>query len=201
MKGVWQVSLCLAVLAAAAGCSAGSSAPSAGAVNVAPSSLSAASAAGSSVPKGVAGGTHGLLLTPWTGEGTGIVNVTANARNGDFVANTEDTIHVRGVAPNTVLYIRAAADVGLPGGQQADGICQRAAGGQFAPFALFPGGPAATIETSDGGSGTVHIVFGANNPLVADGSALDLVFRVVDALPPAVPTIDLRTECFTVTIK
>jgi len=27
------------------------------------------------------------------------------------------------------------------------------------------------------------------------------VYRVVDALPPAVPTVDLRTACFTLVVK
>jgi hypothetical protein len=44
-------------------------------------------------------------------------------------------------------------------------------------------------------------VFGISNPLVPDGGSLDLVLRLVDALPPAVPTIDLRTACFTLEIK
>jgi hypothetical protein len=43
-------------------------------------------------------------------------------------------------------------------------------------------------------------VFGVTNPFTQDGASLDLVLRVVDALPPAVPTIDLRTPCFTLEI-
>ena len=48
------------------------------------------------------GQTHGLVLTPVIGEGSGIVNVTANARTGDFVANTEDAVHVKNVTPDTL---------------------------------------------------------------------------------------------------
>ena len=140
---------------------------------------------------------HGLVLTAFAGSGEGIVNVTANARTGGFVVNTRDAINVHGVTPNTVLYVRAAADVGLPNGQQSDGVCQRAALGQFMPLLSFPGGPGATIETSAGGAGATHIIFGINNPFVPEGGSLDLVIRLVDALPPAVPTIDLRTACFT----
>ena len=161
-------------------------------------------AAALSAPGGVTSesksASHGLPLTAFAGSGSGIVNVTANARGG-FTANTQDAIHVHDVTPNTVLYVRAAADVGLPGAQQADGICQRAALGQFQPLLAYPGGPPATLETSPGGAGATHVVFGITNPFVPEGASLDLVLRFVDALPPAVPTIDLRTPCFTLEIK
>ena len=176
---------CMAIGATGAACSSDSSGT--GLNPAAPAALAATTA-------------HGLELHAVLGAGTGIVNVTPNARSGDFVANTEDLVQVRGVAPNTLLYVRVAADVGL-GAQQADGVCQRANLGQFGPLALYPGGPPATLETSAGGSGTVHVTFGATNPAISDGSGLDLMFRVVDALPPAVPTIDLRTDCFTVVIR
>ena len=143
---------------------------------------------------------HALQLIAFAGSGSGIVNVTANARTGAFTANTQDAINVHGVTADTVLYVRAAADVGLPG-QQADGVCQRAALGQFQPLLAYPGGPGATLETSQGGAGATHVVFGVNNPFTQDGASLDLVIRLVDALPPAVPTIDLRTSCFTLEIK
>jgi hypothetical protein len=69
------------------------------------------------------------------------------------------------------------------------------------PLNSFPGGPGATIETSAGGAGATHIIFGVNNPFIPEGGRLDLVIRLVDALPPAVPTIDLRTTCFTLETK
>lgn len=167
---------------------------------VRPSSLSGATA-----PSGLAiqsaSPSHGLPLTAVAGSGSGIVNVTANARTGAFTANTRDAIAVHGVSPNTVLYVRAAADVGLPGGQQADGICQRAALGQFQPLLAYPDGPPAILTTSPGGAGATHVVFGITNPLVPDGASLDLVLRLVDALPPAAPTVDLRTPCFTLELK
>jgi hypothetical protein len=186
MTGYLRILTCFAIGGLATACS-DSSGTFAGVNPAAPAAL--ASSVG-----------HALQLHAVTGEGTGIVNVTPNARGG-FVANTEDVIHVRGVTPGTTLHVRAAADVGLPGGQQSDGVCQRASLGQFQPLALFPGGPPATLETSPGGSGTVHVTFGITNPAVSNGSQLDLVLRVVDALPPAVPTIDLRTDCVTLTIK
>ena len=161
---------------------------------VRPSPLSSDGGATSKSPS------HALPLIAITGSGSGIVNVTANARGG-FTANTRDAINVHGVTPDTVLHVRAAADVGLPGGQQADGVCQRAALGQFQPLLAFPGGPPAILETSPGGAGAAHVVFGITNPFVPEGGSLDLVLRLVDALPPAAPTIDLRTPCFTLDIK
>jgi hypothetical protein len=147
------------------------------------------------------GASHGLQLTAVSGSGSGVVNVTATAIDGVYTLNTQDSINVHGVPPNTVLYVRGAGDTGLPDGQQSDGTCQRAALGLFGAVALFPGGPAATIETSPGGSGTVHIVDGRNSPFLSDGSTTDIMLRLVDALPPAVPTIDLRTPCFTLLVK
>jgi hypothetical protein len=190
MNGSFRVLACLVSVVFVAACSSSSTGSSLTGINPLAPDLSASAAPA-----------HALQLTAVAGEGTGIVNVTATARSGEFVANTQDAVHVRGVTPDTLLYVRVAADVGLPNGEQSDGICQRAALGQFMPLALYPGGPAATIETSRGGAGTVHVVFGATNPFISNGSRLDLQFRIVNALPPAVPTIDLRTECFTVEIK
>lgn len=201
MKDRLRLIACVAVGALGMACSTGSAIGGSGSASpTAPSTLPGISTSSIRSPLGGQDG-HGLELTPWVGDGGGIVNVTPNARSGEFVANTEDVVHVRGVAPNTLLYVRVAADVGLPGGQQADGVCQRANLGQFAPLALYPGGPPATIETTAAGTGTVHVTFGATNPAIADGSQLDLVFRVVDALPPATPTLDLRSDCFTIAIQ
>jgi hypothetical protein len=190
-NGVGVSVLCLAALAALTGaCSPSESGPRL----TAPSNLAEQRIAEQSP-------SHGLQLIAVAGSGSGIVNVTANARAGAFTANTQDAINVHGVTPDTVLYVRAAADVGLPGGQQADGACQRAALGQFQPLLSYPGGPSATLETSPGGAGATHVVFGLTNPFTQDGASLDLVLRLVNALPPAVPTVDLRTPCFTLEIK
>jgi hypothetical protein len=37
--------------------------------------------------------------------------------------------------------------------------------------------------------------------IFAEGTVIATVYRLIDALPPAVPTVDLRTPCFTFTIK
>lgn len=157
-------------------------------------------------PAGIAGSaesteTNGVPLAAVVGSGSGKVNVTHNARTGMYVINSQDAINVHGTAPNTLLYVRSSADVGLPNGQQADGSCQRAALGFFQPLLSYPDGPPATLETSNGGAGATHVVFGINNPLMPEGARLDIMIRLVDALPPAAPTIDLRTPCFTIEVK
>lgn len=152
---------------------------------------------GATVRQSVANGGPGLPLIPFVGTGGGSFNLvhTESDRNG-FTGDSLLTIAVYGVTPNTVLYVRRAGDLGLPGGQQADGICQRAAAGLFGAVPA-PDGTPVTVETSPGGSGTTHVHFYGTG----EGNRLDSVWRVVDALPPAVPTIDLRTPCFTFTVK
>ena len=145
----------------------------------------------------VANGGPGLPLIPFVGTGAGSFNlVHTESDRGGFTGDSQLTISVHGVTPNTVLYVRRAGDLGLLGGQQADGICQRAAAGLFGPVPA-PDGTLVTLETSPGGSGTTHIHFYG----MGEGNRLDSVWRVVDALPPAAPTIDLRTPCFTFTVK
>jgi hypothetical protein len=58
-------------------------------------------------------------------------------------------------------------------------------------------GPLVTLHTSDGGAGAAHIDFTA--PAIADGTQFDVMFRLVDSLTS--PTNELRTACFTVTVK
>ena len=81
-----------------------------------------------------ANGGPGLPFIAVTGTGSGRFNLvhTESDRDG-FTADAQLTISVEGVAPNTLLYLLRAGDLGLPGGQQADGVCQRAAAGLSAP--------------------------------------------------------------------
>jgi hypothetical protein len=146
--------------------------------------------------------THGQPLTAFIGIGSGMVNVTPTAAVDDsFSAQINVSVH--GAPPNTTFYVQRAPEIGRANG--ADGICQRAAGvppwGAPAPnFVTFPlpsSGPLVTLQTSEGGSGAVHIDFVA--PTIPDGTRFDVMFRVVDSLTS--PTIELRTDCFTVTVK
>jgi hypothetical protein len=144
----------------------------------------------------IANGGPGLPLIPVVGSGGGRFNLVHTETDRLGSGDSQLTISVHGVPPNTVLYLLRAGDLGLPGGQQADGVCQRAAAGLFGQVPL-PGGGNATLETSPGGTGEMHVHFFGPG----EGNRLDSVWRLVDAVPPAVPTVDLRTPCFTFTVK
>ncbi len=146
--------------------------------------------------------THGEQLTAVIGVGSGIVNVTSTAAvDGSFSAQINVSVH--DAPPNTTFYVQRAPEIGRA--NSADGICQRAGGlppwGAPAPnFVTFPlpaDGPLVTLQTSEGGAGAVHIDFTA--PTIADGTQFDVMFRLVDSLTS--PTNELRTGCFTVTVK
>lgn len=149
-----------------------------------------------------ASATHGQELVAVLGSGSGVVNVTPTAAvDGSFSAQINVAVH--GAPPNTAFYVQRAPEIGRP--NSADGICQRAAGespwGPPAPnFVTFPlpaAGPLVVLQTSPGGSGSVHIDFAAVT--ILDGTAFDVMFRLVDDLTN--PTNELRTACFTVTVK
>src|SRR5215472_10896567 len=142
--------------------------------------------------------THGEQLTAVTGVGSGIVNVTPTAAvDGSFSAQINVNVH--DAPPNTTFYVQRAPEIGRP--NSADGICQRAAGlppwgpptPNFVTFPLPGAGPLVTLQTSEGGSGAVHIDFAV--PTIPDGTQFDVMFRLVDSLTS--PTNELRTGCFT----
>ena len=145
--------------------------------------------------------THGEALTAIRGSGSGIVDVTATAAvPGSFSAQINVNVH--DAPPNTTFYIQRAPEIGRANG--ADGICQRAAGlppwgpptPNFVTFAVA-GNPSVSLLTSAAGAGAAHIDFAA--PTIPDGTQFDVMFRLVDSLTS--PANELRTECFTVTVK
>lgn len=157
---------------------------------------------GSNASIRAAGTTHSQELTAVVGIGSGIVNVTPTAAaDGSFTAQINVNVH--GAPPNTTLFVQRAPEIGRP--HSADGVCQRAAGAapwgppapHFVTFPLPASGPLVMLQTSEGGSGSVHINFEA--PSILDGTQFDVMFRLVDDLTS--PSNDLRTGCFTVTVK
>jgi len=151
---------------------------------------------------GSASATHAQQLTAVRGVGSGIVNVTPTAAvDGSFSAQINVNVH--GARPNTTFYVQRAPEIGRSNG--ADGICQRAAGEapwgpptpNFVTFPMPAAGPLVVLQTSEEGAGSTHIDFGA--PTIADETAFDVMFRLVDDLTN--PTNELRTECFTVVVK
>ena len=146
--------------------------------------------------------THGQELTAVVGVGSGIVNVTPTAAtDGSFSAQINVNVH--DAPPNTTFFVQRAPEIGRP--NSADGVCQRAAGAapwgppapNFVTFPLPATGPLVTLQTSEAGAGSVHIDFEALT--IPDGTQFDVMFRLVDDLTS--PTNDLRTGCFTVTVK
>jgi hypothetical protein len=163
---------------------------------------STALAAGSTSSARPSSSTHGERLVAVIGSGSGVVNVTPTAAiDGSFSAQINVNIH--GASPNTTFYVQRAPEVGRS--NNADGICQRAAGlppwgPPAANFVTFPqpaAGPLVTLQTSEGGAGSVHIDFTAAT--IPDGTQFDVMFRLVDSL--TTPSNELRTGCFTVLVK
>jgi hypothetical protein len=93
----------------------------------------------------------------------------------------------------------------IPMEVSADGICQRAAGlppwgspaANFVTFPLPAPGPLVTLQTSEGGSGDVHIDFVA--PTISDGTQFDVMFRLVNSL--TVPRTNCEAAASPVTVK
>lgn len=168
---------------------------------IGPTAESARSTQASSVGSG-ADESHGIPLTAESGSGAGTVNVSPTSNvEGSFSA--EITVSVHDAPPDTTLYVQRAPEVGRPLG--ADGICQRAAGlppwgpptPNFVTFPLPTPGPLTSLTTSEDGSGVAHFEF--NAPSIPDGARFDVMFRLVDDL--STPTVELRSACFTVTVK
>jgi hypothetical protein len=140
--------------------------------------------------------THGQQLSVFggLGTGTGIVNVTLTAGVTGFSAEVNVNIH--GAAPNTTFYVQRAPEFGTNFPQ--DGICQRAAAGSFVTLPRPLLGDFTTLTTNGAGAGAAHLSI--KLPFIPDGTRFDVEFRIVDSLG-ATPATDLRTGCFTVTVK
>jgi hypothetical protein len=152
-------------------------------------------------------GTHGLRLTAVSGLGTGIVNLTSTA-GGDTSFVAQITFNVHGLAPSTTYFIQRASEFPASLGDVVhDGNCQRALG--LPPFDAVPplarfitfveAGAPIPLTTSAGGAGAVHLKNA--NDVFADGSAFDVMFRVVSDPASATPATDLRTGCVTLQVK
>lgn len=153
----------------------------------------------------------GGSLRAYRGSGTGIVKVTPLAGTAGFSAII--SVEISATTPNTTFYVFRAPEVGRPMG--SDGLAQRAnglwpweqpnsLGFAAAPgFVVFPrpnAGSLDTIRTSSSGAGSISFQFDLGPTIIPDSTLFDVVFRVVDSLSTS-PTTDLRTDCFTVTVK
>jgi hypothetical protein len=148
-------------------------------------------------------GTHQSAITAVSGTGTGGVSVTPKAiPEATFAADI--SVLITGARPNANYIVQRAPEVGRTLG--SDGICQRALGlspwstaDPPAPaFVTFPlGTGVAVVPTAANRTGTANFEFRA--PTVPAGTVFDVMFRLVDS--ETAPTTELRSGCFTVTVK
>lgn len=150
-------------------------------------------------------GTHQSAISAVTGTGAGGVSVTPKAiAVATFAADI--VVSIQQAKPNTTYFIQRAPEIGRTLG--SDGICQRALGTPpwsaadpaataFLSFQIPNPGPSATLTTSATGSATRTFEFLA--PTIAAGTLFDVMFRLVDS--ETAPTLELRSGCFTVTVK
>jgi len=150
-------------------------------------------------------GTHQSAISTVTGSGSGGVSVTPKSiAAGTFDADI--SISLDKAKPNTTYIVQRAPEIGRALG--SDGVCQRASGAvpwsaadpaapAFITFQLPNPGPNVTLTTSATGSARLTFEFLA--PTIAAGTLFDVMFRLVD--DESVPTTELRSGCFTVTVK
>lgn len=150
-------------------------------------------------------GTHQASISAIAGTGAGGVSVTPKS----IAAGTFDAdivVSLQGAKPNTTYFVQRAPEIGRTLG--SDGVCQRALGlspwsaadaaaPAFISFQIPNPGPSAALTTSATGSGTLAFEFLA--PTIPAGTLFDVMFRLVDN--ERAPTLELRSACFTVTVK
>jgi len=192
--------IAMAALALAAACGGGS--PAAQATPMATLNVTAAPTQ-AATPIDIPSGTHQSMLSALTGTGTGGVSVTPKAiTQGTFDADIK--VRVQKARANATYTVQRAPEIGRS--SAADGICQRASGmspwGPSDPpapaFVTFMNGTAPyTIRTDALGTGSLDFEFIA--PTIPAGTIFDVMFRLVDNLDA--PTVEIRSGCFTVTVK
>ncbi len=153
----------------------------------------------------IPGGTHQSAINAVTGTGAGGVSVTPKAiATATFAADI--VVSIQQARPNTVYFIQRAPEIGRTLG--SDTVCKRALGispwsavdpaaPAFLSFQIPNPGPSATLTTSATGSATMTFEFLA--PTIPAGTLFDVMFRLVDN--ETSPTLELRSGCFTVTVK
>lgn len=156
----------------------------------------------SPTPVDIPVGTHQSMLVAMTGPGTGGVSVTPKAvPEKTFVADIK--VRLQKAKANTTYTVQRAPEIGRA--SAADGVCQRAAStspwGSSDPaapaFVTFVGTTPHTITTNDSGAGSLDFEFLA--PTIQAGTVFDVMFRLVDKVDS--PTAEIRSGCFTVTVK
>ena len=151
----------------------------------------------------VPAGTHQSTLSALIGTGTGGVSVMPKAiPQGTFDADIK--VRVQRARANTTYIVQRAPEVGRA--SASDGVCQRAVGVSpwgpsdppAPPFVTFLNGTVPYSITTDR-SGNGSLDFGFTAPTILAGTVFDVMFRLVDNVDA--PTLEIRSGCFTVTVK
>jgi hypothetical protein len=181
----------------------GGAAPAAQATPMPTAIATAAATQSVAVQTEIPAGTHQSQLAALTGTGTGGVSVTPKAiAQGTFDADIK--VRVQKARANATYMVQRAPEIGRA--SASDGVCQRAAGmSPWSPadppapaFVTFMNGTAPyTITTDASGAGSLDFEFLA--PTIPAGTLFDVLFRLVDNVDA--PTLDIRSGCFTVTVK
>jgi hypothetical protein len=144
--------------------------------------------------------THGHRLTAVSGTGTGIVNVTPTSEpvpgvDRDLGFAVVGELNVHGAPPNTTFLVQRKPDF------NPNGICE---GANFITVPLPRPGPLVTLTTSPSGAGAAHFSVEFPTRPTGDpypkGLQFDVMFRLWESSPNP-GAAELRTECFTVTVK
>jgi hypothetical protein len=171
------------------------------AVGIGATGCGASPAAPGGIP--IPAGTYQSAIAAVSGVGAGGVSVSPKAiPEATFAADI--SVLIANARPNGTYIIQRAPEIGRALG--ADGVCQRALGlapwspadppaPAFVTFALAGG--SATLTTAANGTGTAIFEFRA--PTIPAGTLFDVMFRLVDS--ESAPTTELRSGCFTVTVK
>ena len=144
-------------------------------------------------------------LTAIAGEGSGLVELTMTAEeplNADGVRteHVQGTIGINGALPSASYRVARAVDPSdvSDTGATPDGVCPALeATGPWRPFSDL-------LNTSAGGAGALHFEAAPPPPTrFVSGVSFDVQFQVikVNADGSLDPGQELRSECFTVTVK
>jgi hypothetical protein len=172
-----------AVLMFATGCGNDAAFPAPSAVGALPELAAQGGSPGSPF------GTNAVELTEVAGStpagGRGRVNVIPTGVPG--FNNFEVTVIVHDAPPDADLYFQLRGDTGLTGGQQADGVCQRATTWPAPPVSVLN----QVLHTSPTGMGALHLRLETTSPFFDPGVMSDFMYRLVNFDQ----TFELRSVC------
>ncbi len=144
-----------------------------------------------------------VVLTAIAGQGLGLVELTMTAEeplnaDGVRIEHVQITVLVHGALPNAVYRVARAvdtsdiSDIGIP-----DGQCPDATSSNWRAFGEL-------LTTSTGGAGAIQFDVTPPPPTrFVSGVSFDIHWQVIHVNPDGSldSSQELRTECFTITVK